>query len=387
MVGGAFLALALASGARAAESGGTPPASSPVLVDRSILGASSCSTSGCHGGADEKSYQYVMWAQRDVHSRSYATLTTARAARMAESLQIADPLTSPRCTTCHAPFQAVQTAEPEQLAANAHVSEGVSCASCHGPEGGWLLSHTRADYNHIDRVAAGLRDLNNLYVRANTCVACHQNVDPELVAVGRHPQLMFELDGQTAAEPRHWQEDAGENGAQAWQVGQAVALRETSWALLHGAADPARETDRWLGLLWVLQRAALPSSAGGPASIQAVAAASGEQNFAQALEAGDQLARTVAAGFDPASVPVILKNLAATSSEFTDHAVSRATQARRAERLVLALDRLLDALPADHRPAAACAHLTALFAKVQSLPDFAPEPFAAELTAFAQTLP
>lgn len=41
-----------------------------------------------------------------------------------------------------------------------------------------------------------MRDLRNLYARANACVACHQNVDPEILKAG-HPELVFELDRQS----------------------------------------------------------------------------------------------------------------------------------------------------------------------------------------------
>ena len=66
-------------------------------------------------------------------------------------------------------------------------------------------------------------------MRANTCVACHQNVDSDILAAG-HPELVFELDGQSVAQPKHWT-DPPDTGARAWLVGQAVALRETSWRL------------------------------------------------------------------------------------------------------------------------------------------------------------
>ena len=85
------------------------------------LGASSCSSSGCHGGAGEKSDQFGVWAQRDVHSRSYATLTTARSARMAEALTITDPAVSPRCVVCHAPLAEVA---PSRLGAGVDPAEG-----------------------------------------------------------------------------------------------------------------------------------------------------------------------------------------------------------------------------------------------------------------------
>lgn len=358
------------------------PDASGVFIHPSILGANSCSTSGCHGGAGEKNLQYAVWSQRDVHSRSYATLTTARSARMAEALGIADPATSLSCTTCHAPLQAVKSSTPALLAPEARVTEGVSCASCHGSDGDWVRSHTRPDFTHADKVAAGLKDLRDLHARATSCVACHQTIDPALVETGRHPRLMFELDGQTASEPRHWREAAGYNGAQAWQVGQAVALREVSWALQQ--RESAAEIPRWQALLWVLQRVddSAPSE-----SLRAILSVASAENYARARAAADSLARSLSAGFDASSVPARLKKLASTHAEFADTSVDRTQQACRAERLVLALDRLLAALPAAARPPGASARLDALFARSQSIPDFAPAAFARELEAFAKTLP
>jgi len=83
------------------------------------------------------------------------------------------------------------------------VSEGVSCENCHGPAENWLRAHTRSDWTHADRTFAGMRDLKNLYVRANNCVACHQTVELPLLKAG-HPELIFELDGQSVSEPKHW---------------------------------------------------------------------------------------------------------------------------------------------------------------------------------------
>src|SRR6185436_5698664 len=105
--------------------------------------------------------------------------------------------------------------------------EGVSCESCHNASEPWLLTHTRIDVTYEQKVSAGLRDLKNLYVRANTCVACHQNIEPDLRAAG-HPELAFELDGQCVSMPRHWAETNRLRGAQAWWIGQAVALREAA---------------------------------------------------------------------------------------------------------------------------------------------------------------
>ncbi|MBA2269816.1 MAG: hypothetical protein H0W20_04355 [Chthoniobacterales bacterium] len=123
--------------------------------------------------------------------------------------------TSARCTVCHSPFHAVPQA---QRLATADPTESVSCESCHGAAGGWLRRHTRPDWTYATRVGAGMRDLKSFYVRANTCVACHQNLDSDIVAAG-HPELLFELDGQSAAQPKHWR-DAEGSGPRAWLTGQ-----------------------------------------------------------------------------------------------------------------------------------------------------------------------
>lgn len=342
------------------------------------MGASSCSTSGCHGGAGDRSDQYVIWAQRDVHSRSYATLTTARAARMAEALAIADPAASPRCVVCHAPLAGVS---PSRLGAGTLPTEGVSCVSCHDIPSNWIRSHTRADWTHDERVAAGMRDLGDLYTRANTCVACHQNIDPALVGIGRHPALVFELDGQTQDEPRHWRERAADTGAQAWFVGQAVALREVSWDLLNGRADAARAVPVWQGLVWLLARSGLdfglPAIDPAPPSPAALASA---------VETSDLLAKRAARTWDPRGAESVLRRLAAAHADFLAQGAPLQQQACRAERLVLALDRLLGALPAARRPAGSSERLDRLFRLAQSQPDFEPAQFARELEEFNRTL-
>lgn len=82
---------------------------------------------------------------------------------------------------CHSPFQSVHQT---QLAPAARPDEGVSCESCHGAAEPWLRGHTRLDWSYAMRVTAGMRDLKSLYVRANTCVACHQNIDKDLLKAG-----------------------------------------------------------------------------------------------------------------------------------------------------------------------------------------------------------
>src|SRR5947209_16990155 len=180
--------------------------------------------------------------------------------RVAESLGVSPAQSSARCTVCHSPLQSVA---PAQLAPTAHGDEGVSCESCHGPAGGWLRGHTRKDWTYNTPVGAGMRDLRSIYIRATACVACHQNLAPELLKAG-HPDLFFELDSQSVAEPKHWKDDDSWSGVREWLTGQAVALREMSWAL---ASDPQNDEwsiARWNGLAWLCSTATNAAAISSP---------------------------------------------------------------------------------------------------------------------------
>jgi len=215
-----------------------------------FVGVIGCKSSSCHGGAGEKRSQYMTWSQQDFHARPYAILTDARSARIAETLGLGAAQETSRCTVCHSPFQSVA---PARLKPTAHPDEGVSCESCHSAAEPWLRGHTRKDWNYAMRVTAGMRDLRSLYVRANTCVACHQNIDSDILGAG-HPELTFELDGQSIAEPKHWRDDDPSSGLRAWLVGQAVALREMSWDLSKNQMPDSEVAARWKGLAWLLSK-------------------------------------------------------------------------------------------------------------------------------------
>ncbi len=347
-----------------------------------FLGQSSCSSSGCHGGAGEKHDQSIRWAKLDVHTRTFATLTTARSARIADNLKISDPTQSERCTVCHEPFQAVAHNDASLIKALDPVA-GVSCESCHGPAQKWLLGHTRPDWTHQDRVRAGMRDLDNLYTRANSCVACHQNVDAELLRFG-HPELIFELDGQSVTEPKHWREKGNWAGPKTWLVGQAVALREMSWQLTQehpGAPDAA---DRASGLLWVVATAAKSNDALPASTLPAEVTAA---NAADAQKWSDDLARQAASlEWSADATHKCLNLLAGTGANFREASPARAVQARRAERLVLALDRLVAGLGDEAAAKRLDTPLNHLFKDAQSLPDFDPQKFAGHLDEFQKAL-
>jgi hypothetical protein len=197
-----------------------------------VLGSGSCATSGCHGGAGPNRGAYHIWKRADPHFKASATLTNGQSKAMARKLEIASAAESASCTACHAPMRNV---EPALLAPSGkdQAQEDFSCANCHGGAEDWILSHTRPEYPREALVKLGMRPLESAYQRANSCVACHQNLSDDLVKAN-HPPLIFELDGLLVEQPKHWREDKDFSHAKTWLVGQAVALRET-------AAQAARE--------------------------------------------------------------------------------------------------------------------------------------------------
>ncbi|MFM9058896.1 MAG: multiheme c-type cytochrome, partial [Planctomycetaceae bacterium] len=181
---------------------------------RALLGAGSCTSSGCHaaayaGHADWRS-AYTVWAARDPHAGAHEALRGPLADRIVAALAARDPA-RPRppatenlaCIGCHATGR------------GAAVGEGVSCESCHGPAGQWLAAHTTAGWTTRGN-DLGMIDLADPFTCAETCADCHvggpptadgaiREVTHDLVAAG-HPRLAFELRGYKRAEPPHWRD-------------------------------------------------------------------------------------------------------------------------------------------------------------------------------------
>ena len=345
--------------------------------DAKFVGAIGCKSSSCHGGAGEKRSQYITWSQKDYHTRAYTILLDARSSRIAEAVGIHEAQSSSRCTVCHSPFQSVSQS---RLEPTAHPDEGVSCESCHGAAEPWLRGHTRTDWTYATRVSAGMHDLRNLYVRANACVACHQNVDTDILKAG-HPPLVFELDSQSINEPKHWRDDDSWSGARAWLTGQAVALREVMWALNRqiNASDEVKGQGSALG--WLLMR----TTEADPSLPQI---SSGMLKVAEATQKGaDDLAQGAAA-WRPTndSTMSILRALAETDSEFANKSVANGQLLYRAKRVALALDRLTAALNQNGGTLKPDKELSALQEDVKRSYDFNAAAFADHLHAFQQKL-
>jgi len=341
-----------------------------------FVGAVGCRSSSCHGGAGEKRSQYITWSRQDFHSRAFSILTNARSARIAEAVGGGEAAANARCTVCHSPLQ---TVAPAQLASTAHPDEGVSCESCHGAAGPWLRGHTRPDWTYATRVSAGMRDLRNLHVRANSCVACHQNLDVDLLKAG-HPTLVFELDSQSINEPKHWKDEDSWSGARAWLVGQAVALREAAW---HSRADiePAPDVQETsLALSWLLARATL-ADAILPKVVEPTSS-----DLEPLQQQADNLARHA---WNPTidSTMSILRALAGTDSEFVASKQLSTQFFYRAKRLELALHALIRAVNANRSvPLKIDKEVDALREDVKSTDHFTAARFAEHLRAFRAKL-
>src|SRR5207237_71153 len=130
--------------------------------ERPFVGASSCSSAGCHGdarpGAPHWQTAFTTWATRDPHAQAYDVLWTHRAREMTRLLSPRatdatqpSPLTDERhfaalqqrCLGCHA----TPVADSYPNASN--YALGVHCESCHGPASEWLHAHYRAGFDRI----------------------------------------------------------------------------------------------------------------------------------------------------------------------------------------------------------------------------------------------
>src|SRR5947209_14061456 len=302
--------------------------------------------------------------------------------RVAESLGVSPAQSSARCTVCHSPLQSVA---PAQLAPTAHGDEGVSCESCHGPAGGWLRGHTRKDWTYNTRVGAGMRDLRSIYIRATACAACHQVLAPEILKAG-HPDLFFELDSQSVAERKHWKDDDSWSGLREWLTGQAVALREMSWAL---AGDPKNDewsNARWNGLAWLCTTATSAAAISSP--ILPPPNAPTPSDFTNMQTQADALARrAVVSNWNESSARSLLTALASLDADFSAGGTPIPILGQRAKRLVLALDRLASALNNNRGfRLKVDPELRQLFDDVKTLDSFDAPAFTVHLKAFRDAL-
>jgi hypothetical protein len=164
-----------------------------------------------------------------------------------------------------------------------------------------------------------------------------------------------------------------------WLVGQAVALREVTWAIAQRPAQDGDEFVRWNGLKWILSKVPLANE--NNASLPAMSAFPGIQ-----LEA-DKIAQHAAQlSCTPQSVREMLITLASTENDFVDKTGDKAL-AENAKRLVLAFDALARALNANSgAPLKIDNELNALHEDVKTPDHFNAARFADHLRAFRAAL-
>jgi hypothetical protein len=367
-----FLMFGLGSGLDAPRALAAPP---PVELAK-FTGVSSCQSSLCHGGGVDWD-QCNTWATVDFHVRAFAILLTPRSRAITDSLHSGAPTANDRCTVCHSPFAAVPAS---RLMPAAHADEGVSCESCHGPASGWLRSHTRKDYTYADRIASGMSELRSSYGRANTCVACHEYLSPDIAKAG-HPELIFELDSQTVSEPPHWHDGDSWIGLHSWLAGQAVAFREETWHILR---EPGASS-RWEALGWLLERATDGLKGLPDFTFPKGAVTPGE--LADLEKGSDRLARSASDfAWTTAAAERLLKRLASSGAGIRQvDGMDR--QSHRAEVLAQGLDRLLVEL--NHQGVSipgATQKLDLLFADVRLPDSFDAAKFCRDLDQFSNSV-
>lgn len=128
--------------------------------ERNYVGASACKL--CHK-AELQGRQFVLW-ESSLHAKSFADLSSAKAAEIGKGLGVAVPAESPQCLGCHAPLAAK---------ASEFKAEGVTCEVCHGPGSQYRKLNIMQDKTKA--VENGLVLYGGPAAIEAHCLACHQN--------------------------------------------------------------------------------------------------------------------------------------------------------------------------------------------------------------------
>jgi len=255
----------------------SPPSEQYATLNKKIHGSATCMTANCHEAAQtappdkRPGTEYKTWAEKDPHRWTFDALGEPldtkfkdRYAAIGKNLKIDDPKKSESCLKCHA-----VNVPPALQADKFDLTEGVTCAACHGPSEAWFKPHQEVGWLDKQRQAAaydsidagksvqrsgaaprarllkdiGFYDTRPLAARAEKCTSCHLAIDPKLVEAG-HPQPIFELAffsrfnhfeavyGADVKLANHWRDRPGLFSAQLWSAGQVVSLRDAMLQLV-----------------------------------------------------------------------------------------------------------------------------------------------------------
>jgi hypothetical protein len=132
----------------------------PAPKERTYVGASACKL--CHK-AELQGRQFVIW-EGGPHAKSFASLSTPKAAEIGREMGVAEPRTNAPCLGCHAPLAAKAPDLKE---------EGVTCEVCHGPGSAYRKLSLMQD--RVKAVENGLVLYGDASAIQAHCLACHQS--------------------------------------------------------------------------------------------------------------------------------------------------------------------------------------------------------------------
>lgn len=150
---------------------------------------------GCNCHIDQQ-----RWWYNDAHNASAdPLLNNSRKAIQIATLYGLDASQMKRgnamCMNCHG--TAISGEESEQ------VYNGVSCESCHGP--GADFAGTDQHENYEDGASLGMKQLENVDVRAQNCARCHHITDERLLTAGHPTGEGFTLSDRNESI-MHWED-------------------------------------------------------------------------------------------------------------------------------------------------------------------------------------
>jgi hypothetical protein len=195
--------------------------------------------------------------RHDKHANAYDVLLNERSKTIAQNLAAAagamtEAHQDARCLACHA----IPAANYADLEGQNRLKDGVSCESCHGAAGNWLVEHTTESWRRRtprEKQELGMPNTKDLAARAQMCAGCHvgapanaargepvRDAYHDIMAAG-HPRLNFELGSYSATMPKHWVEQnvTPDFEVRVWAIGQ-IATAHAALRLLESRASSAK---------------------------------------------------------------------------------------------------------------------------------------------------
>ena len=124
----------------------------------------------CHLSAASGA-QFKIW-QASAHAKTFETLKSEAAQKIAKGKGIADPTTADACLKCHVTAHGVAA---ELKGPKLTIEEGVSCEACHGPGSAYKSKQVMQDI-HDGKVKGAQYGL--VKPVKETCVKCHNSESP-----------------------------------------------------------------------------------------------------------------------------------------------------------------------------------------------------------------